>query len=81
MLKLIISAASTIPFIVVSITRYSTNMTIFIFFLLLFIVGAPTFVYLLSAYIVDKGIKVPNYTTHDEIIRIRSSLEDKWRNK
>lgn len=81
MLRILLSIIMMTPLIVIVMGQYRSHPLILLASLLLFIVGMPMFIYFLATYIVDKGIRVPQYTMHDEIIRIRSQIEDKWRNK
>lgn len=81
MKKILLSLCMVTPLIIIIMGRYRPHGLITIFAIFLFVIGVPMLMYCLSVYIVDRGIKIPSYTSYDEIVRIRHSLEDKWRNK
>lgn len=81
MKKILLSLCMVAPLTIIIMGGYRPHGLITIFAIFLFVVGMPMLMYYLSTYIVDKGISIPRYSSHDEIVRIRHSLEDKWRNK
>lgn len=81
MIKLLLLAIISAPLPILLIGDYHPNGLISLIAGVVFIFSFPMFMYNLIIYMVDNGVNVPSSTAYDEILRIRLSIEDKWRNK
>lgn len=79
MLRLLFSIIVMLPLLVSTFSRYQMSLSVGILFSALFLAGGFLFIYTLAVFLVDRGIRMPHSSSQDELVRIRSSLEDKWR--